>query len=111
MRGVINYELFQYIELKGRVSVDDIVDKFSMSKRSAATALSRFTSYEKDGITKHYLVYEKGEKSRRRRFTKTEIKERDSRYGPKRRVRAQGTYRIGPDWWGELRGAMKGLSV
>lgn len=101
----MNFELFQYIELKGSVTVDDIVEKLGMSKRSAATILSRFTNYEKDGVVKHYLVHEKGDKSRPKKVARNS----KSRYGPRNRVRAPGTYRIGPDWWGELKGALSGL--
>ena len=74
----VNIELFQYIELKGSVTVDDVVNKFGISKRSAATMLSRFTNYKKEGITKHYLVYEKGDKSR------PQIVVRKGRYGPRK---------------------------
>lgn len=105
MRGVMNNELFQYIELRGRVTVDDVVNKFGMSKRTTAMTLSRFTNYEKDGVIKHYLVHEKGNKSRPEKVARVS----KSRYGPRRNVRAPGYYRIGPDWWGELRGAVNVL--
>jgi len=99
----MNYELFQYIELKGSVTVDDVVNKFGISKRSVATMLSRYTNFKKEEVVKHYLVYEKGDESRLQKVV------RKSRYGPKSRVRARGRYKIGPDWWGELRGAMGAL--
>lgn len=89
----MNYELFQFIEMRGSVTVDEVAKKFGMSKRSTATVLSRFTNYEKDRIKKHYLIYEQDTVRRRRA----------GRFGPKNV--SQGRYRIGPDWWGELKGA------
>lgn len=89
----VNYELFQYIEKKGSVTVDDVAAKFGLSRRSAATMLSRFTNYDKDGIKKHYLI----------RVTHHKVRKRLGRYGPKNALRSW--YKIGPDWWGELKGA------
>lgn len=94
----MNYELFLYIEQKGSVTAADVAEKFSIRKESAATILSRFTNYTKDGIRKHYLIHDDDAVSQPR-DTK-----RMSRYGPKSKVRGQGSYRIGPDWWGELKG-------
>ena len=95
----MNYELFLYIEQKGSVTADETAEKFSITKQSAATILSRFTNYTKDGIKKHYLVRVDDAVSQPRDTT------RISRYGSKNRIRGQGSYKIGPDWWGELRGS------
>ena len=95
----MNFELFLFIEKRGSVTVDDVVKKFSMSRNSVAAMLSRFTNYDKDGVKKHYLVYEK----------KTVQTPRPGRYGQKN-VR-HGEYSLGPDWWGELKGAKVALNT
>lgn len=79
MKGILNRELFELIEKRGSVTVDDVAKKFGLKRRSAASLLSKWTNYfDRDrGCHRHYLVHGKG------------------------KGRSPGRYRIGPDWWGE----------
>ncbi len=79
MKGLLNRELFDLIEKRGSVTVDDVANKFGLKRRSAASILSKWTNYF-DGVRgcrRHYLIHEKG------------------------KGRSPGQYRMGPDWWGE----------
>lgn len=71
--GKLNYEVFELIERRGGITVDELVKKLGIKKSSAATYLSKWTNYmdTATGTRKHYLVHE-------------------GRH-----------YRVGPDWWGE----------
>jgi len=80
-RTYIKIEYFQFIELKGSVTIDEFAKKFGLRRAYAATWLSKWTG-------KGYLTL----------------------LPPKSRVRYAGKvgrpkgsgYRLGPKWWGEL---------
>lgn len=75
-RKYVTIEYFEYIEIKGSVTVDEFASKFGIPKEQAATWLAKWA-------TKGYLVREK--------------------LGPEKRVgRRRGTYRTGSKWWGRL---------
>lgn len=80
---------FLWIEKRGSVTASELAEKFWISRNTAAVWLSRMANFRREGTVKRYLVYEK---------TEGAISTR--REG--RRVRAEGSYKIGPDWWGEL---------
>lgn len=80
-RTYIKIEYFQYIEMKGSVTVDEFASKFGLKRDTAASWLSKWTG-------KGYL----------------------KPLPPKSRIRFAGEvghpkgagYSMGPKWWGEL---------
>ena len=74
-------EYFQYIELKGSVTIDEFAKKFWMPRNSAAVWLSKWTG-------RGYLSHD-APKSRRR-------------IGGQLGRPKGGGYRLGDKWWGEL---------
>ena len=76
----ITREYFEYIELKGSVTVDEFVAKFGIPKRSAAVWLSNWAG-------RGYLT--QNPPSKRVRMA-GEVGRRPG-----------GGYRCGPKWWGE----------
>ena len=76
----ITIEYFEYIELKGSVTIDEFAAKFGLARKSAAVWLSNWAG-------RGYLTQDP----------------------PKRRIRMAGEigrpkgggYRVGPKWWGE----------
>lgn len=80
-RTYIKIEQFQYIELKGSVTIDEFARKFGLPKKSAAVWLSRWAG-------RGYLT--QGPPKTRRRVA-----------GQIGRPKGGG-YRLGPKWWGEL---------
>ncbi len=80
-RTYIKIEYFQYIEMKGSVTIDEFVKKFGLPRASAAVWLSKWSG-------RGYLT--QGPRVNRFRFGGDVGR-------PKR-----GGYRVGPKWWGEL---------
>lgn len=79
MKGEFNRELFELIEARGTVTAIDVADKLGITRRSAATMLSKWTNYtdRMTGKKRHYLVHVSS-----------------GSHQP-------GQYKLGPDWWGE----------
>ncbi len=79
MKGEFNRELFEFIEARGAVTAIELAEKLGITRRSAATMLSRWTNY-KDRVT-----------SEKRRYL---VHVSSGSHQP-------GQYKLGPDWWGE----------
>ena len=79
-RTYITIEYFEYIELKGSVTVDELAAKFGLARTSAAVWLSNWAG-------RGYL-------------TQSPPKSKLRIAGVMGRPRGGG-YRIGPKWWGE----------
>lgn len=80
-RTYIKVEYFQFIELKGSVTIDEFVTKFGLPRKSAAVWLSNWT--------------------RRGYLTALPRKKKFILAGERGRP-AGGGYCLGPKWWGEL---------
>ncbi len=80
-RTYVKIEYFQYIELKGSVTIDQFVSKFGIKRAYAASWLSKWAG-------RGYL-------------TQGPPKSKIRMAGEVGRPRGGG-YRIGPKWWGEM---------
>ena len=80
-RTYVKVEYFQFIELRGSVTIDQFAGKFGMPKHHAAVWLSRWAG-------RGYLTTLP---------PKSKIRMAGEVWRPK-----GGGYRIGPKWWGEM---------
>lgn len=78
MKGKFNQEGFELIEQLGSITASEFAQRFWISRGAARTWLSKWTNYNDKmrGVRKHFLVHDRSGKG-------------------------EGTYRLGPDWWGE----------
>ncbi len=80
-RTYIKVEYFQYIEMKGSVTIDEFMKKFGLKRPYAATWLSKWTG-------KGYLA--------------TLPSKKKIRYAGEVGRPKGGGYSMGPKWWGNM---------